>query len=306
MRAIVTGGTGFIGRSLVKRLQRDDWEIKVITRQKGKVKKILGEGVEEIVWSDLGEFPEADVVFNIAGAIKGKNYEDFRRANVDFIRNIIERSEGRVEKIVHLSSQAAGGPSPDCKPLDESASSPVSLYGRSKLEGENVVKEFSGDWVILRPSAVFGPGDMAFLELFRVIKRGFVPWMGDKILSMVYVEDLTEAMLNSVDKVSRDVFNISWLEPVNYREFTEKVAEMMGKKAPKRLPIPYPVAVVAAFISQTFSPDSMFNLDKIREARHKCWIVNSEKAHRAGLLEDTPLDDALRITMDWYRTNGYI
>lgn len=306
MRAIVTGGTGFIGKSLVKKLIKEGWEIKVITRTPGKVKRIFGEEVGEMVWSESLEFPRADVIFNIAGAIKGKKYQDFYSANVEFVQKIVEKSDGKVNKFVHLSSQAAGGPSPECRPLDESAASPVSLYGRSKLEGEKVVKGFSGDWVILRPSAVFGPGDMAFLELFRVIRRRFVPWMGDKILSMVFVEDLTDAMIRSVGLASEEIFNVCWQEPVDYWNFTVKVAELIGKGIPKKLPIPYPLAVIAAFVSQTVFPDSMFNLDKIREARHRCWIANSEKAHKIGILKDTPFDEALKITISWYRANGYI
>jgi len=306
MRAIVTGGTGFIGKSLVKKLIKEGWEIKVITRTPGKVKRIFGEDVGEMVWSESMEFPHADVIFNIAGAIKGKKYQDFYSANVEFVQKIVEKSDRKVGKFVHLSSQAAGGPSPECKPLDEAAASPVSLYGRSKLEGEKVVKGFSGDWVILRPSAVFGPGDMAFLELFRVIRRGFVPWMGDKILSMVFVEDLTDAMIRSVRLSSKEIFNACWQEPVDYWDFTVKVAESIGKGIPKKLPIPYPLAVIAAFVSQTVFPDSMFNLDKIREARYRCWIANSEKAHKIGILKDTPFDEALKITISWYRASGYI
>jgi len=306
MRAIVTGGTGFIGKSLVKRLKKERWKIYVVTRYEGKAKRVLGEDINELVWDKTPYFPEADVIFNIAGEIRGRKYEDFKKGNVDFVRQVLNKSKGKAEKFVHLSSLAAAGPSPECEPLDETAESPISLYGRSKLEGERVVKENADHWVILRPSAVFGPGDMAFLELFRVIKRGFVPLVNEQILSMVFVEDLTEAIINSLNVSENEVFNVCGKEPISYWDFALKVAEKIGVRKVRKLRIPYSLAVAAAFLSQTFSPGSMFHVDKVREGKEKCWIATPEKAFKYGLFTETPLDEAIALTIQWYRERGLI
>jgi len=307
MRAIVSGGTGFIGKVLIKRLIERGWSIYVLTRTKGKAEKMFENSAEELTWSDELQFPKAEVLFQLAGVIKGKGYEDFSEGNIEFLREVRKKAEGRVEKIIQLSSQAAGGPSPNCQQVDESSSSPVSFYGRTKLEGEKVIKKFHGDWVILRPSGVFGQGDEAFLELFRVLKRGIIPWMGEKFLSMIYVEDLVETMVKSVELASKETFNVSMKDPVSYWEFALKIAREIGVKKPKKIPVPYPLVYIAAFFFQLFpSRLSMFNLDKLREMKQKCWIINSEKAYKRGILEETPFDEAIKTTVSWYKKEGWI
>ncbi len=302
MKSIVTGGTGFIGRALVNSLLSRGWEVFVLTRTRGKARRIFGQ-IGELTPQD--PFPEVDIVFNLAGAVKGKNYQDFRRANVELVGEILEKSEGKAGKIVHLSSQAAGGPSEACLPTPESQQSPVSLYGKSKLEGEKLVRRFSGKWVILRPPAVFGEWDYAFIDLYRTIKKGFAPWLGPRKISMIYVHDLVFAMEKAAEKVEGEVLNVASYQEVDYWDFVLEVGRVLGKKRVRKLPIPLPLAKALAFFSEKFT-SSMFTTDKIRELKYPCWILDITKATRRGILTRTPLPQALEKTLSWAKNSGLI
>ncbi len=302
MKSIVTGGTGFIGKALVKNLLEKGWKVWVLTRTEGKAQKTFPEA-EELLPGD--PFPRAEVLFNLAGAVKGKTYHDFARANVEFIKNILEKSRGKVDKIVHLSSQAAGGPSPNCQPIKEDAENPVSLYGKSKLEGERLVKTFPGEWVVLRPPAVFGEEDYAFTDLYKLIKRGFAPWMGPRKFSVIYVKDLAYSLEVAVEKGKREVFNVASQEEVDYWDFVMEIADILGRKRVRKIPVPLSLAGAIARAAQAFSA-SMFTVDKIRELRYPCWILDVSRAEQRGILRRTPLRKALENTLAWARTQGII
>ena len=303
MRSIVSGGTGFIGRALVKSLISKGWEVFVLTRTRGKATGIFGREVEELLPED--GFPRAEYLFNLAGAVKGKTYDDFHRANVKLTGKILEKSRGKVRRVIHLSSQAATGPSTDCKPVSEEQARPVSLYGKSKLEGEKLVKEFPGEWVILRPPAVFGEEDYAFMDLYKVIKKGFAPWLGPRKFSMIYVKDLVYAMEAATERGEGEVLHVASYEEVDYWEFVMEIAKILGRDKVRKLPISLPLARVAAYLSEIFS-SSMFTVDKIRELRYPCWLIDTSKAEKMGLLRRTPLPEALSKTLSWAQSSGLL
>ena len=103
-------------------------------------------------------------------------------------------------RLVHVSSLAAAGPSPDGTPLDEDAlPHPVSHYGRSKLEGERVVREIKPDTVIVRPPVVYGPGDTGVFRILKSISRGWILQIGGgrRWFSAVYVDDLVDGLIRA-------------------------------------------------------------------------------------------------------------
>ena len=107
----------------------------------------------------------------------------------------------KVQRLVHISSLAAGGPAlPPHPAREEDPPSPVSVYGKSKLAGEMEVRNGCGTgWVVLRPPAVYGPRDAEFLRLFKAVKRHLRPLPAPQPLSLVYVQDLAAAAVASLD-----------------------------------------------------------------------------------------------------------
>jgi dihydroflavonol-4-reductase len=117
-------------------------------------------------------------VIHCAGCTKALRNSEFYEVNQAGTRNVVEavnRQQGRIQRLVHLSSLAAGGPaSPDQPAREDDLPHPVSEYGRSKLAGEREVQDAcKTEYVILRPPAVYGPRDEAFLPLFKAVKRTF-------------------------------------------------------------------------------------------------------------------------------------
>ena len=99
---------------------------------------------------------------------------------------------------MHVSSLAAIGPSLDGRPVDEDAAPhPVTHYGKSKLEGERIVRRWLPDAVIVRPPVVYGPRDTDVFQILKAVARGVVLEIagGERWFSAIYVEDLVEGLL---------------------------------------------------------------------------------------------------------------
>ena len=104
---------------------------------------------------------------------------------------------GSVTRFVLVSSLAAAGPSPPGRPhTGGEPARPVTAYGRSKLAGEAVVRGGAVPWTILRPPAVYGPGDREMWRIFRAATLGIAPVFGDgsQRLSLIYGPDLAAAL----------------------------------------------------------------------------------------------------------------
>ncbi|HVP39865.1 MAG TPA: NAD(P)-dependent oxidoreductase, partial [Candidatus Saccharimonadales bacterium] len=207
-RALVTGGTGFVGGALAAELRRAGCELDALVRSPAKRAPLEALGAR-IVPGDLGDVAalaeavrQADVVYHAAAVVRSRDPAEFERSNVDGTRRLLEACARRprgAPKVVLVSSQSAAGPSPDGHPLTEDEPPrPVTAYGRSKLAQERLAEEYRGrvPVVVVRPPVVYGPGDRAVLTLFRLAMAGFSPRLlgGTRRNSMVHVEDLVQAL----------------------------------------------------------------------------------------------------------------
>ena len=141
-------------------------------------------------------------VIHCAGCTKALRPSEFHTVNHAGTRNVVEavnRQPGQIQRFVHVSSLAAGGPATAVRPArEDDPPRPVSEYGRSKLAGEEEVRRAGkAEHVIVRPPAVYGPRDEAFLPLFQAVKAHLLPSFGGgrQALSLVYVKDLAEAIV---------------------------------------------------------------------------------------------------------------
>ena len=223
-RYFITGGTGFIGQHLVKRLLSEGHRVACLSRR--PIRHVPAG--KNLIWieADLLE-PEkysdclrsCDHVVHLAGIINSRRKEVYQQVNVDgtdALLRICRKVNSSRMRFLYISSIAALGPSGDNSLLKETDTPrPDSEYGRSKLRAEEIVREYSRNIpaVILRPSFIYGPGDsrgLQFLELFSS-QTDLISYSIIKTVCVCHVSDLVDACLLTVSRNCRagDVFHIS-------------------------------------------------------------------------------------------------
>jgi nucleoside-diphosphate-sugar epimerase len=257
-----------------------------------------------------------DVVFHVAGLVAARSAGDFMRANRDGARRVaaVAAREG-VGRIVLVSSLAVTGPSPRGEAVDESAGPrPLTAYARSKQAGEEAVRAASVPYTIVRPPAVYGPRDRAFLPLFRAARRGVVPLLGsgEQELTLVHVRDLAEALVaaaTAATTVAR-VYHAGHQEPVAQRRLAEAVGEAVGRHVRcVRLASPLVRGALgtAGVLARVLGGAPLLDGDKARELLAPGWVCSSAALRRdAGWEAATSLEEGLAGTARAYRDAGWL
>jgi nucleoside-diphosphate-sugar epimerase len=325
MKALVTGGTGFIGSHLVDELLNRGYEVRCIVRDTSNLKWLDGKDVEIFKGSlfDIDFLKKAikdvDYVYHIAGVTKGKNYQDYYRGNVETTQNLLEAclENQKLKKFVLASSLAAVGPGDDAIPVDETRPyNPITSYGKSKAEAEKVTLSFKDKLpiTIVRPPSVYGPRDTYTFELFKYVKFGFLPVVlsDDQILSLVYVSDLVDGFIlaGENEQAIGEIYFISSEKIYTWKEIEEAVLKALDKKV-FRIKIPAPILYSVSFISELIfklqKKASPLNLEKIKDVRQKNWACSIEKAKKElGYTPKVSLEEGMRITINWYVENKWL
>jgi len=318
--ALVTGGTGFVGSHLVDLLLERGWKVRCTVRRTSNLRWLEGKDIQRIE-VDLRSAESldsackgVDIVFHVAGVIRASRYADFIAGNRTATANVVSAAvRGRVQRIVHVSSLAACGPSRTGQPVDESTpESPVSLYGRSKLEGEKAIRNWDQeiDITILRPPVVYGPRDEGMLQLFQVLAKGIeLSFGGRKWLSLIHVSDLTRGILEAglSRKTVGEHYFISNPEVFTYSEVILKIFQALERRRRIRLSLPDGLLRCLGSIADCLTNGGMFSLDKAVEITQKAWICSPRKAFGDfGFEAVVPLDRGFTETIRWYRENGLL
>jgi len=197
MKVLVTGGTGVIGEAAVRALHRRGHAVRVLSRHAGRDQPWWPDGVEG--WagdvSDEKSIERAadgcDAVLHVAGiAAEEPPRRTFQAVNIDGTRYVaMEAERAGVRKVVYVSSLGA--------------ERGQSAYHKSKCVAEDVVRAFSRDWVILRPGAVYGPGDAHLSVLLQMIRTlPVIPTIGDgdQPFQPIWHEDLADALVQALER----------------------------------------------------------------------------------------------------------
>lgn len=325
MIAVVTGGSGFIGQNLVRRLLSERHEVRCLIRSGGG--RVASDPERYVVRFDepgslltCPALDGADVVFHLAGATKAVGETAFTDANVTPTRNLLGALTARrlAPRFVFVSSQAAAGPAPAyTRPIDEDDSPrPVEAYGRSKLEAERIVESF-GDRIpitIVRPCAVYGPRDREFLALFRLAAHGVLLYPGTAThwLSVLHVDDVIEGLISLAGasvSVGQKYF-LSSARPVQWRALGEHIASAVGRRA-RHVDVYPPLIRTASMagemIGRLTHHATLANRSKAALARHPYWVCSAARAARElDFRERRSLPEAIRDTYLWYRQSGWL
>jgi uncharacterized protein YbjT (DUF2867 family) len=300
MMLAITGGTGFVGSRLLTKARAAGHEIRALTRRPMRKRK----GVE---WVDgtldnpesLGRLVRgADAVIHVAGVINAPDYAGFEAGNVGGTAAILAAAKhGGVKRFVHVSSLAAREPE-------------LSLYGASKLRSEELVASSGLSTAIIRPPAVYGPGDREILELFKMAARGIVLLPPRGRLSVIHVDDLARLLLAVTDPAMSDQLlepDDGRVEGWSHEEFGKALGRAVGRRI-VTVSTPRSILRLGARIDRFMrGKAAKLTPDRVSYFCHPDWTVHPSR----GVADElwVPLIDTekgLADTARWYRAEGWL
>jgi nucleoside-diphosphate-sugar epimerase len=297
MRVFVTGGTGFIGAHLCRRLIERGDQVIALVRSKHKAAR-LPSGVE-IFEGDLSTFarpscvlPDCDVVVHLAGVVAANSLAEYDAVNHVAVRHLVEalsRREEKPKRLVFASSLAAAGPSPAGRAWTEAdPPAPIDPYGEAKAKAERVVASAPFPTTSFRPPTVLGPGDEASLTLFRSAKAGIGFRVAGKPmeLSFVDVRDLVEAIVLMIDdeRPGSFLYFAGHPRPIDVRELWRGLARAVDNKV-LVVAIPRAVLFVAMLVSTVFSKIFRFK-NQLDEKQYRQMVAPAFVCSSAKLKAD--------------------
>ena len=326
MKALVTGGTGFIGSHVTEALIRKGVQVRCLIRKTSDLRWLTGLPIEFVHGDckDKRSLEEAvrgvDWVFHLAGVTKAIKEETYFEVNGLGTENLIHaclEHNPLLQKFIYISSQAAAGPSRNGFNKKESdPCEPVSFYGRSKREGEERVLAHAHELpvLILRPSVVYGPRDKDIFAFFKCLSRRIKPCpIGpDQHLSLCYVQDLVGGILLAAETQTKsgEIFFLSDGKDYRMQEIGDIAAQAMGIDA-FRIRVPrqliWGIACFSATLSKFSRRPSLLNKDKAEEMIQKDWVCDITKAKTLlGFEPRVPLSEGARLTFEWYKTEKWL
>ncbi|MCK5014795.1 MAG: NAD-dependent epimerase/dehydratase family protein [Candidatus Omnitrophica bacterium] len=325
MKALVTGGTGFVGSHLVERLSKQGYEVMVLTRKpelsqffkKNNIHMYSGDLRNK---SSLLDIPgHLDYVFHLAATRDSSGKTECYDTNVEGTKNLLEvlcEKRIKLKKFIHVSSLGAAGFGRNGKPKrEEDALNPCSFYGETKMQAEKEVikKKKNIPFVILRPCKIYGPGDKKILLHFKFVKYGIVPDLGLKtrFMSLCYVGDFIEAMiLASKSSVTDEIYFVSDNKIYSWEQFYSTIAAVLHKKLRT---IYIPQAIMSCFlpllwiISRLPQPFVSIEPTTVSEIQSRDWTCDPSKYFREFRYNPrVGIEDGLKNTAQWFVENNFI
>lgn len=323
MKALVTGGTGFVGRHLVEHLRSAGDAVTALVRSPARAEPLRALGVR-LEPGDLHDHAalaraaaDQDVIYHVAGAVAAPTEAAYLAGNRDGTANLVNAAtEAAIRRFVFVSSLAAAGPSrPGVPHRGEVDPHPVTAYGRSKLAGEAVVRSSSLAWTILRPPAVYGPRDRDnFLTVFKGLRLGVAPVFGDGSteLSAVYAPDLAEALRagGATEATIGGTYYPNHPEIVTSAELVRIIARATGRSV-RIIGLPEPLArgilTITGGVARLLGRSTILNPDKANEFYQAAWTGDPAPLRQdAGWQARHDTASGFAATWQWYREAGWL
>ena len=300
----ITGATGFAGGQAAAALLRRGHAVRALVRKPAAAKLPVA---VTMVAGDLNDsaaldrlLEGADAVVHLAGAIAAVKRHDYFVVNAHGAVAAAEAAiRAKVRRFVHVSSLAARQPE-------------LSAYGASKQAGEDAIAKLMAplNAIIIRPPAVYGPGDRATLPLIKALTQSIaiVPGRPDSRFSLIHVADLARLLADAAISGETGLHEVSDGKADGY-SWSELAAIATAEKGAPVRPVFLPramlhaVAIAAEGLSHLTGKPGMVSRDKVAELYHPDWV-----ARAGGLRFAKPIGFAqgLHETLAWYRGAGWL
>ncbi|WP_039579576.1 NAD-dependent epimerase/dehydratase family protein [Sphingopyxis fribergensis] len=298
----MTGATGFVGGATMRDAVAAGWHVRALTRrlqpEREGVTWIMGALDDRASLTEMAA--DADVVMHIAGVVNVPTRAAFEVGNATATANVVEAARGAgITRFVHVSSLAAREPN-------------LSNYGWSKERAEAVVMASGLDWTIVRPPAVFGPGDTEMLDLFRMARRG-IALVPSGRMSAIYVDELARLLVTLATDREASIGRI--YEPDDgkptgwsHRSFARAVARAVGRQRLSTVATPALLLKAGGQLDKLVRRSrAKLTPDRARYIAHPDWVATEGACPPADLWRpEQDTDDALAETVRWYRREGWL
>ena len=327
MRVCVTGGTGFTGAALVLRLLADGHSVNVLDNKPGLIADELATRGAKLTYGSVADraavkaaVAGCDTVMHLAAAFREMEAPDslYREVNRDGTRIVGEESlAANVRKLVYCSTQGVHGHIEQPPGDEDSPIAPADFYQQTKYEGEVELVALGQrglDYTILRPTAIYGPGDPGrFLMLYKRARRGVFPMFGSGVTYYhpVYIDNLVDAFLLAAAPGvgSGKAYIIADNEYFTIEELVRRVGRAIDVDVRiNHYPI-WPLIIAGHVCEKLCKPFGIAppifprRVDWFRQVR----AFRIDKAKRElGYEPRIGIDEGLRRTGQWYRAHGYL
>ena len=301
MTIAVTGGTGFVGSRFLDLAVDGGHHIQALARRPQQPR-------DNVRWIE-GSLSDADAlrtlvtdctsVVHIAGVLTSRDPQDFERGNVEgTLAMLAAATAAGITRFVHVSSLAAREPK-------------LSNYGASKARSEQLVERSGLDWAIVRPPAVYGPGDRETLELFKMAKMRLMLLPPEGRVSLLHVDDLARLLLAlaGTDEPSGTVLEPDDARPGGWSH--KEMARAIGRAVGRRnlsLSLPSAMLRLGAVVDEIVRRErAKLSADRAAYFSHGDWVVSPERRPPADFWEPrVETEHGLAQTADWYRSKGWL
>ncbi|MEX0653271.1 MAG: NAD-dependent epimerase/dehydratase family protein [Phycisphaeraceae bacterium] len=323
--ALVTGATGFTGGHLARTLARRGWQVRALVRDAQRAAPLARHGIELIE----GDLTQPDPVrraaegcthlYHIAALYRSAKHPNrvYHDVNVNGTRHVLDAArEQGITRTVHCSTVGVHGDITQL-PADEAAPfAPGDIYQQTKLEGEQLAREAFDAGLpgtIFRPVGIYGPGDLRFLKLFKMIHTGRFRMFGrgDVVYHLTYIDDLVDGIILCGEHPAAlgQTYILAGPRYTTIRELTERVGDVVGRPCPKgRLPIG-PLKLAATACQALCRP---LGVEPPLHPRRLDFFIKDrgfciDKAQRElGYVPRVDLADGLARTAQWYFEQGHL
>ncbi|HET9810374.1 MAG TPA: NAD-dependent epimerase/dehydratase family protein [Sphingomicrobium sp.] len=301
MKIAVTGGTGFVGGRFLERALAAEHDLRALTRTRRQP-------MPSIEWID-GSLSDADSlrrlvtnadsIVHIAGVINARDPAGFERGNVEgTLAMLAAATAAGVTRFVHVSSLAAREPK-------------LSRYGASKAKAEELVAGSGLDWAIVRPPAVYGPGDRETLELFRMARHRLMLLPPRGHVSLLHVDDLARLLLVLAERPEPagvlfepdDGHAGGW----SHKQLASAIGRAVGRKN-LSLSMPKTMLRLGAAVDQLVRRErAKLSADRAAYFSHRDWVASPGKRPSNDLWEARiSTEQGLAETASWYRSEDWL